>query len=302
MIVVSSNDRRDSPLCAEICKELRSFRNADGGWPYQPGKRSRIEPTCWALLALSQFEGQPLESEVLLRWPRRDNWLIDVSGAPANHTFNAIAAMTLLQSASTETAAERLVRLLIASKGLSLPPDSRVRVDSRLQGWSWVDGTFSWVEPTAWSMLLLKQRLARGPYPDAAERVRVGEQVLNDRACRGGGWNYGNSSVFGQDLVPYVTTTALALLALQDRPAENMVVEGLRRLQADVVTERSAVGLSLGIVCLRVHQLPTDVPRQILSELIVGRATHQRSDLLGLAMALAALSEVPLTPFLLSRA
>src|SRR5687768_14195844 len=128
MLVVSSNDRRDSPLplCAEICTELRSLRNADGGWPYQPGKGSRIEPTCWALLALSQSEGQPLDLDVLRRWPRRDNWLIDVTGAPANHAFNALAALTLLQSASTATAAEGIVRLLIASKGLSVPPDSRV--------------------------------------------------------------------------------------------------------------------------------------------------------------------------------
>ena len=32
-----------------------------------------------------------------------------------------------------------------------------MRQDGSLQAWSWVDGTFSWVEPTAWCLLLLKK-------------------------------------------------------------------------------------------------------------------------------------------------
>ena len=47
---------------------LRTFllagRNADGGWGYYPGKASRLEPTCWALLALPD-----VDPVVLTRWP-----------------------------------------------------------------------------------------------------------------------------------------------------------------------------------------------------------------------------------------
>ena len=49
------------------------------------------------------------------------------------------------------------------------------------------------------------------------ERLEQAERLLFDRQCAGGGWNYGNSEVLGQKLHAYVPTTALALLALQDR-------------------------------------------------------------------------------------
>ena len=286
---------------ADLSAILQRARNADGGWPYHPGKRSRIEPTCWALLALSQTNPQPPNLDVLGQWPRHGNWLIDLAGAPANHAFNAIAALTLLQSGSTGTLAEAIVRVLIASKGVPLAPDPAIRQDSSLQAWSWVDGTFSWVEPTAWCVLLLKQRLARGPYPDALKRVRVGEQVLNDRACRGGGWNYGNANVYGKDLLPYVPTTALALLALNDRRNEPVVVRGLEQLERDVLSERSAVALSLALICLRVYGRPTSVPEQQLTQLILDRhlSPGYGDDLLGLSMALYALSDGPLGAFTL---
>jgi hypothetical protein len=282
-------------LHANLSAALRRARNADGGWAYHPGKRSRIEPTCWALLALSQADTAPPDLEVLRRWPRTADWLIDVAGAPSNHAFNALAALTLLQSTSTRTVAEMIVRVLIASKGVQLPHTEAIRQDSSLQAWSWIDGSFSWVEPTAWCVLLLKQRLAWGSYPDAAERVRVGEQVLNDRACQGGGWNYGNSNVYGQDLLPYVPTTALALLALQDRRHEPAVVRGLERLQRDLLSERSAVALSLAIICFRVYGVPSHAAEEQLTQLIFDRhvVTDQYDDVLGLSMALYALGGRP---------
>jgi hypothetical protein len=255
------------------------------------------------LLALGQDQPAP-ELSVLRRWPREGGWLIDVIGAPPNHAFNAIAALTLLYSASDVAVAEPLLRLLIASKGLRLPPDSAIRLDSGLQAWSWVTGTASWVEPTAWAVLLLKQRLTRGRDPDALERVRIGEQMLFDRACLGGGWNYGNSNVYGKDLFPYVPTTALALLALQDRRSEATVTRGLDRLLGDMMSERSVMALSLAIICLRVYGRPTSRPEQHLTQLILDRhlSAGYIDDVLGLSMALYALSEGPLRAFTMATA
>jgi hypothetical protein len=113
-------------LRGQMSAALQRASNTDAGWPYHPGKRSRIEPTCWALLALSQTSAEPANLEVLRRWPREKNWLVDLSGAPPNHAFNAIAALTLLQSISTGAMAETIVRLLIASKGVTFGPDPLV--------------------------------------------------------------------------------------------------------------------------------------------------------------------------------
>jgi hypothetical protein len=46
-------------------------------------------------------------------------------------------------------------------------------------------------------------------------RLRLGIEMLLDRACPQGGWNAGNAVVYGVPLRPHVDTTALALAALR---------------------------------------------------------------------------------------
>src|SRR5262245_59995163 len=43
-----------SSVIASLRDQLQKARNRDGGWGYYPGKSSRIEPTCWGLLALQE--------------------------------------------------------------------------------------------------------------------------------------------------------------------------------------------------------------------------------------------------------
>ena len=40
------------PADGRFLDALRAGRNADGGWGYQAGHPSRLEPTAWAALAL----------------------------------------------------------------------------------------------------------------------------------------------------------------------------------------------------------------------------------------------------------
>ena len=99
-------------------------------------------------------------------------------------------------------------------------------------------------------------------------------------------------------------TTALALLALQDRRSEATVTRGLDRLLGDMMSERSVMALSLASICLRVYGRPTSVPEQHLTQLIVDRhlSAGYSDDLLGLGMALYALSDGPLRAFTLGGA
>jgi hypothetical protein len=89
--------------------------------------------------------------------------------------------------------------------------------------------------------------------------------LLIDRSCRAGGWNFGNAVVMGQDLRPYVPTTALGLLAMQDRRDHDVVVRGLASLEALWRDEISATALGLSLVCLSVYGRPVD---QLLARLI----------------------------------
>jgi hypothetical protein len=241
-------------VASGLREALRRNRNSDGGWAYSAGKRSRLEPTCWALLALAAADGLPVDVERVRFWPRHDGWLVDVDGAPPNQPFNALGALTLLQEPSAAPLAQPIVSNLLAAKGERYPQDKYSTQDNSLQAWSWVEGTASWVEPTAWSLLLLKRLRRDAPLPrEAAERIQVGERLLLDRVCSVGGWNYGNAQVFGHDLWPYVPTTALALLALRDHPDLPAVTRSLEQMQSDVRTERSALAVALAVVCLNVY-------------------------------------------------
>ncbi len=264
---VAGRDRRtieadSSRISADLRAALMASRNRDGGWGYSPGRQSRIEPTCWGELALGHSQGRPPAVDSIRAWKRQDDWLVDIPGAPPNVAFNALAALTILQDPATAAFAQPIVGRLIQAKGLRFGQTPELGQDNSIQAWPWVDNTASWVEPTAWCLLLLKKIRSQSSSREAAERIRIGEQFLFDRVCHEGGWNYGNPEVYGQKLWPYVPTTAVALLALQDHRNHPVVVQSLQQLQKDVASERSVVAVALSIVCLRTYGIPNDALEQ----------------------------------------
>jgi hypothetical protein len=270
---------------------LLALRNKDGGWGYYTGKSSRLEPTCWALLALARQAGTTLDIGPLRGWPQQDDCLVDVPGTPVNYAFNALAALTLLQNPEGAALARPIAGRIVMAKGVRLEQATALRQDNSLQAWPWIDQTFSWVEPTAYCLLLLKKMRheAGGTATAVDERVRVGERMLLDRACQTGGWNYGGSNVYGQELWAYVPTTALALLAMQDRRDDPVVAKSLQYLQKDAATEKSAPALAVSLICLRVFgiQAPS-FEQELIPRLDLSRALGST---VALAMSLYALAD-----------
>ena len=235
----------------------------EGGWPYYSGKTSRIEPTCWALLALGDTWSDDADARGLLlahhlRWlstkTGHDGILLDAAGAPPNFTSNGVAACVVdyLRSPGPNpdvpNIVPRLLEALAVSKGISV--DSvEGRQDNRLQGWSWMPDTFSWIEPTAWCLLALKKsgRNVRG----AQARIEEADKLILNRTCESGGWTFGNASAVGQDLRAYVPTTALSLIALQDRRETPEVERSLEWLREGWLKEASAMALALTAICFK---------------------------------------------------
>jgi len=282
---------RDRTLfTAELSQALAESRRRDGAWGYYPGRAGRLESTCWALLALARHRGATVDIAPLRGWPAQKGWLIDVPGAPVNVAFNALAAVVLLQHPDGRPLAAPIVSNLVSTQGMALPQSDAIRQDNSLQAWPWIDETFSWVEPTAWSLLALKSARRQGIGQSSAIDVRIsaGERLLVDRASRRGGWNYGNSNVYGQELWPYVPTTALALMAMQDRRAEAVVRAALQSLQKDSETERSAFALALAAICLRVYGVTASAIESALVDYL--ELSRSIGNLVGLAMGLYALS------------
>jgi hypothetical protein len=242
-------------------------RNADGGWGYYPGKTSRLEPSCWAALSLSLAEKSANDLADSTRWlssrVRRDGFLDDVIGQPANLGFNGLAALALRDARDSSAQHQQLLAAISAIKGEALAQDDATnRQNNALQGWSWVQGTFSWVEPTSWCLLALKKSSARTK--EGRARIDEAERLLFDRVCQRGGWNYGNSNMLGQELYAHVPTTALALLALQDRREHPLVQRSLEYLIQRRLSEPAGMALSLTSICLRVYGIAaTDVEERL---------------------------------------
>jgi hypothetical protein len=232
---------------------LTSARNADGGWAYYAGKTSRLEPTCWSLLAM-----RDVSSDVLREWPSADGLLLERREGQPNFGFHGLALLTLLdRKIEHRDGNAALVAGIQRAKGVALG-DSRInRQNNGLQAWSWMGETFSWVEPTTYCLLALKKAQRAGLSVDG-KRVADAEALMFDRCGVTGGWNYGNSNMLGKELPAYVPTTALGLLSLQDRSSDDAVRRSLDYLERDALSERSGLALSLAMIALRVFQRPVD--------------------------------------------
>ena len=92
--------------------------------------------------------------------------------------------------------------------------------------------------------------------PVDPDRLSEAETLLLDRSCVLGGWNYGNSNMLGKELFPYVPTTAIALLALQDQRDHEAVKRSLDYLSTHCLDERSGLSLSLSRIALAVFGAP----------------------------------------------
>src|SRR5207244_1145876 len=108
------------------------------------------------------------------------------------------------------------------------------------------------------------------------------------RTCEPGGWNFGNASAVGQDLRPYVPTTALGLIAMQDRRQTPAVERSLAWLRESRVKEPSAVALALTAIALRIHDVVVDdVETRLAGDI---ERAERMGNLQALAMMLYALT------------
>ncbi len=195
-------------------KSYLSLFNPDGGVPYAPGNPSSSEPTLLMLLAYIAA-GDGKGAQPLVQWimeNRNPDGSIGLNREfPDQGLWTtpllAIAMHRLGRNADRDSAIHFILNFRSARVASSPNND----IDTNLVGWSWVDQTFGWVEPTAWALLAL-ELAGQGQHPRALE----GRKLLENRCIREGGWNYGNKVVFNHTLMPFWDTTALALLAMSD--------------------------------------------------------------------------------------
>jgi hypothetical protein len=266
---------KESLDIAGVCLPfLRDAQNADGGWGFRPGNASRVEATCWALLALWESSRDSAEDRVRVQngrdflqttqlgdgsWPAAPGettgcWVTSLCcialAATGNQTSNSTIAAGLRWICddwpSDSTPWRRLLMRLSSQRDIA-------PINPSLRGWGWTPGTSSWVEPTSFALLGL-ERVESGELAGKAKRRRsLATSLLFDRMCPGGGWNAGNPMVYGAAGVPSVVPTVWALLALRTLPERRETTQSLEWLERAAGAIQSPASLALAQICLRAY-------------------------------------------------
>ena len=211
---------------------LADTRTPEGAWPYVVDGDAAAEPTLYAHAA-----GAPASLEWLRRSELGWAWLI------------------LPLALEDDALRERARGHILEAAGVPGPVPGDY--DAELVGWSWTEGTASWVQPTAWAVASMRA-LGLGEHP----RVLEGIRLLEDRQSSDGGWNAGTPEVLGTDLPGYLYLTGWVCLAL---PPSEAVERGLRFLEG-VEAHPSTMNLALSILARRAHGRPVEALGQRLLE------------------------------------
>lgn len=167
---------------------------------------------------------------------------------------------------------ERAVDFLLTHSGQHFPrtANSPVDEDTSLRGWPWTLDAHSWVEPTSVAMTALDVA-GRGTH----ERVREATRMLMDRQMESGGWNYGNSVVYGHALHPLLDATGMALHALAGHVPRAEVDRSITLLRQGAMSVRTPWTLGWSLLGLGAWGEPPTDSSAWMAE------TMERQDLIG---------------------
>jgi hypothetical protein len=178
--------------------------------------------------------------------------------------------------------------------------DRDVRFNPDKYGWSWSPRTVSWVIPSAFSLVAIKQYTVCNRLAAAENRIRLGVDMLLDRACFGGAWNSGNSIVYGVPLPAHVEATAIARLALQDEERTPVIRMSLAWLKHRSASIEAVESLAWCILSLFVYQEPVGDLKARLATLIGDGRDIRNNATLATAILAARCGEM-IHPFMVLR-
>lgn len=272
---------------------------SDRCWGYREGESPACEPAALAALAC-MAHGQHDTAKRIADWLAEHQETSGSVGvrhtdsAPHWPTGWAILAWTSVAAPSAaadqartpyRNAIARGVTWLLTVAGNPLARMKEMGHDMSLVGWPWVEGTHSWMEPTAINVLALKANGER-QHP----RVREGVRLLFDRLLPTGGCNYGNTTVFDQTLRPHLQPTGLTLLALagETAPKSDPRLERTKAyLTNNLGPETTAASLAYGLLGLAAHDITLPGSQDWLAQ-AVQRTRGRGADLPRLSLLLLA--------------
>jgi hypothetical protein len=258
----------DPLMLSNVIAELSLRQLPCGGWAaLASSSQPAIEPTCYAILALSSVPAGDIQrgQDFLLRTQNPDgSWPVILGDDQGGAYVTSLAAIALHDLVTAIPARLRAIHWLLNLAGKESnwfwrwkfrTADRHVRFDPDKYGWPWFPDTISWVVPTAFAILALNQiPCSCDGFEDIPLRVDCGIQMLFDRACPGGGWNAGNGVVYGFPMAPHIDDTAIALLALRDWDQHPVVQSAVHYLEAAAPTLAAPWSLGWASLALAAHR------------------------------------------------
>jgi hypothetical protein len=260
----------DLIVLSTLLAELSLRQLPCGGWAaLASSSQPAIEPTCYSALALGSAPVGDIErAQNLLLVTQNPNgsWPVFPGDDQDGGWVTSLAVMVLRDVVSAIPARMQGFHWLLDCAGRESnwfwkwkfrTTDRHVRFDPEKYGWPWFPDTVSWVVPTAFAILALKQLACScGGLEHVAARIDLGTQMLFDRACPGGGWNAGNGVVYGTAVGQHADDTAIALLALSDHGQDAILQNGVQYLERVAPTLTAPWSLAWAILALAAHRRP----------------------------------------------
>lgn len=260
----------------------------ESAWNYHAGGAIATEPAAWACLALAEH-GEHESAKLAAEWLQQVQdkkgsvGVTPTQSLPAWTTSLAILAWSSCDSLTGEGRYEaslaRALKWTLNARGKTAERQSEIGHDPTLVGWSWAEGTHSWLEPTTLFVMALKAA-GYANHPRTREAVRL----IVDRLLPDGGCNYGNTMVLGQTLLPHVQPTGLAMLALAgEKSNDPRVAKSLDFLEDSLQPDSSTASQCYAVLGLNAHGRDTSQTEEWLAAAAQRESSCYRLALIALA-------------------
>lgn len=275
-------------LIAKGLESLQEKSLPEGGFAGRAQGAFCPGATAWAILALKAWG---LKDSALkpscdrLQKEQQPDGRVCLPGHPGVFWPTPLAVLAWQSSAAHRDAQGRAVQFLLHTTGRHWPrqPGQPAGHDPALRGWPWTEGTHSWTEPTALAIMSLRVAGHSGH-----ARVKEAEKMLLDRQLPKGGWNYGNTTVFGQELRPMPESTGLALSALAGGVSRELVERSLHYLKSRATTLRTPRSLAWSLMGLGAWGERPEQAADYLSACLAREGRYGGYDTASLALLLLA--------------
>jgi len=254
-------------LVENLIGKIKRRKLDDGGFSEQENGSYRPDATSWTVLALSAAGVDPESVDGsrsrLARSQLKDGRIPISLNHPEAYWPTPLAVLAWQGSKPLHQNALLATEFLLKTTGLHWKKKETdpAKHDTALRGWPWVEETHSWIEPTSLNIIALK----KAGYKDNP-RVKEAISMILDRQLPKGGWNYGNTVVYGNELLPLTDSTGVALYALADQVPYERVARSLTYINGQVGLIRSPFSLGWSILGLEAWgKRPRDTENLIMN-------------------------------------